>query len=149
MNERAHEQLLHDQLLYEQLLKEVTYHFSRSSGKGGQNVNKVETKVTLVFNVDTSHVLDSSAKELIKSVLKNKIDKAGEIQVTAHEERHQHANRVIAEKKFIKLIKEALTPKKKRVRTRPSMASRVERLGTKKKHGEKKHARKKIVAIDG
>ena len=62
---------------YEHLLKEATVHFSRSSGKGGQNVNKVETKVELIFNIQHSKILDDATKAILTEVLKNKIDHEG------------------------------------------------------------------------
>lgn len=126
---------------YEQLLKEATIHFSRSSGKGGQNVNKVETRVELVFNIPHSHALNDETKNLLSTVLKSKIDSEGNIHITASSERLQHSNRVKAEEKFIKLIKNALIPKKKRIKTTPSASAKRARLETKKRQSSKKKER--------
>lgn len=126
---------------YEELLKEATVHFSRSSGKGGQNVNKVETRVELIFNIPASHVLDDETKSLLSTVLKNKLDSEGNIRVTASSERLQHSNRIKAEEKLIKLIKNALIPKKKRIKTAPSASAKRARLETKKRQSVKKKER--------
>ena len=133
---------------YEQLLKEATFHFSRSGGKGGQNVNKVETKVTLTFNIQNSHALNEYEKCRVSCILKNKIDHEGNLHITASSERYQHANRRIVEEKFVQLIKDALKPKKRRLRTAPSATSKLVRLVTKQKHSMKKQTRKKKFFAD-
>ncbi len=133
---------------YEHLLKEATVHFSRSSGKGGQNVNKVETRVELVFNINESKVLDDATKAILMDVLKNKIDHEGHIRITASSERLQHANRRKAEEKFVRLIADALKPKKKRFKTAPTFSSKIARLYSKHKHKAKKHERKKSFSFD-
>ncbi len=127
---------------YEQLLKEATIHFSRSSGKGGQNVNKVETRVELIFNIPASNILEESVKATLMTVLKSKIDHEGNLRITASSERLQHSNRKIAEEKFIHLIRTALKPKKKRIKTVPSVASKIARLESKRKVSIKKKERK-------
>lgn len=129
---------------YEHLLKEATVHFSRSSGKGGQNVNKVETRVELIFNIPASQVLDEATKATLLSVLKNKIDHEGNLRVVSSSERLQHSNRKKAEEKLIKLIGTALKPKKKRVKTVPSQAAKMERLHEKRRTSVKKQERKKF-----
>ena len=133
---------------YEHLLKEASVHFSRSSGKGGQNVNKVETKVELVFNIQHSKILDDATKAILTEVLKNKIDHEGNIRITASSERLQHSNRKKAEEKFIQLISTALKPKKERFKTAPSRASKVARLYSKHRLKVKKHERKKSFSFD-
>src|SRR3970282_2425420 len=99
------------------ILKEVTYNFSRSGGKGGQNVNKVETKVELVFNIDDSMTLDNSVKELFKKKLHNKIDKEGNIRVVSQTERTQLGNKKKVNEKFVKMVNNALKKEKVRIRT--------------------------------
>lgn len=137
-----------DNLDYEQLLKEATLHFSRSSGKGGQNVNKVETRVELVFNIPASHLLDDAIKSTLLTALKSKIDHEGNIRITASSERLQHSNRRKAEEKFVKLISTALKPKKKRIKTAPSLSAKMERLHTKHKTSVKKHERQKKFSLE-
>ena len=135
MNQLDHEQIEH-------LLKETTVHFSRSGGKGGQNVNKVETRVELVFNIAHSQVLDETAKSTLLEVLKNKLDHEGNLHITASTERLQHANRRLAEQKLVRLIKNALTPAVPRLKTKPSKASKIARLYSKRKQSMKKKERR-------
>ena len=120
------------------ILKEVTYNFSRSGGKGGQNVNKVETKVELVFNIDDSMTLDNSVKELFKKKLHNKIDKEGNIRVVSQTERTQLGNKKKVNEKFVKMVNNALRKEKVRIRTVKSMTTKEGILREKKKQSQKK-----------
>jgi ribosome-associated protein len=130
------------------ILKEVTYNFSRSGGKGGQNVNKVETKVELIFNVDESMTLDNSIKELFKKKLHNKIDKEGNIRVKSQTERTQLGNKKKVNEKFVKMINNALRRDKVRIRTVKSMSTKEEILRKKKMQSEKKKQRAKKFFLD-
>jgi len=128
----------------EDLLKEVTFNFSRSGGKGGQNVNKVETKVELVFNVKNSNVFNVEQKELLLLKLKNRIDGEGNLRIISQSERTQLGNRKKAVEKFKKLIEKSLLKRKKRVKTRIPKAVKEKILESKKKQSEKKQQRRKI-----
>ncbi len=129
---------------YQGLFEESTLHFSRSGGKGGQNVNKVETKVELVFNIHSSLLLTPEDKERLLLALKSKLDSQGTLRITASSERTQLANRKKAEEKFIKLIQVSLKPKKKRKPTKPSMAAKKARLESKQKQSQKKESRRTV-----
>jgi ribosome-associated protein len=114
---------------------------SRSSGPGGQNVNKVNTKVEIHFNVLLSIGLTASEKELICKNLKNRINSAGELVVKSQSERTQLSNRKKALEKLLFLISAGLIIKPERKPTSPSKKSRAERLDEKKKRGQTKRLR--------
>lgn len=126
----------------EQLLTEVQFSASRSGGPGGQNVNKVNTKIELRFPVQDSAVLDDVQKQLIFSKLKNRINNDGELIITSSAARTQWKNKEKATQKFFELIEKALTRHRKRKKTQPTVASRLKRLENKKKQGQKKIFRK-------
>ena len=128
----------------ENLLNEASFKAVRSGGKGGQNVNKVSTKVELTFDVSASNFLSEEQKEIILKKLSSKISDEGILRLTADSERSQFSNKEIVSEKFIALIQKALTPKKKRIKSKPSKASKEERLKLKKEKSEKKESRKKI-----
>ena len=126
------------------LLDEVTYNFSRSGGKGGQNVNKVETKVELVFSIWDSTVLDDKTKEKLISKLSGKLDKDGNLHVISQTERTQLGNRKKVAVKFETVLNNALKPEKKRKPTKKSKAVKQKILEEKRKHSEKKKERKRV-----
>lgn len=126
----------------EDFLPELVFCASRSSGPGGQNVNKVNTKVELRFDVMKSAVLSEEEKCLILIKLKGKINSEGILIITSQEDRSQLKNKETAISKFYTLVTRALTPPKPRRRTKPTAASRLRRLTEKKKTGEKKSLRK-------
>lgn len=126
----------------EKLLDEVQVSASRSGGPGGQNVNKVSTKIELRFPVDLSAELTGHEKQLISAKLKNRMNNEGELLVTSATERSQWKNREKAEKKFFELIEKALTPQKRRKKTQPTAASKLKRVENKKKQAQKKSLRK-------
>lgn len=123
------------------IFKEVKYGFSRSGGKGGQNVNKVETKVELVFSIDDSLVLDENMKKLLRKKLHNRIDKEGSIRLFAQTERTQLGNKKKANEKFVKLINNALKKEPVRIKTVKSHSSKEAVLEEKRKHSLKKKER--------
>jgi len=127
----------------ENLLNEVSFKAVRSGGKGGQNVNKVSTKVELSFDLNNSNFLSGEQKEVILKKLSSKISAEGILRLTADSERSQFSNKEIVSEKFLALIQKALTPKKKRVASKPSKASKEERLKLKKEKSQKKELRRK------
>lgn len=127
------------------LLKESKFNFSRSGGKGGQNVNKVETKAELVFNVVNSYTLTGEAKMLMLKKLKNKIDNEGNFRMYSQTERTQLGNRKKVIEKFTNAIKTALKREPVRIKTKETPSSKIERLEVKKKHSIKKKMRSEKV----
>ena len=123
---------------------EFQFQASRSGGAGGQNVNKVSTKVELRFNVLTSNLLDENQKALIQEKLKNQINSEGELIIVSQEERTQLRNKHTVIKKFRELLKKVLFIPKKRLKVKPTIAMIAKRLDSKKKLSEKKANRGKI-----
>ncbi len=132
-----------EELNMRDLDKEVLFSYSRSSGPGGQNVNKVNTRVELRFNVLTSECLSYDEKELLLKKILNKINKEGELILVSQSERSQLRNREKVMEKFFLLLARALTPPKKRRPTSPTRASREKRLESKRMTSEKKQIRRK------
>jgi len=125
------------------LITELTFETSRSGGKGGQHANKTESRVTLVFNLRDSQVLNYAQKERLQNVLKNRIS-SGVLRLSCEAERSQHRNKAIVIKQFIDLLSNSLIVRKKRISTTISKSKKESRLAKKKQHQEKKNLRKKI-----
>jgi ribosome-associated protein len=117
---------------------------SRSGGPGGQNVNKVSSKVMLCFDIQKSALLSDTEKELIHNKLANKINTAGILQIVSQKERTQLGNKELCIEKFYAMIEKALTIPKRRRKTRPSKTAIEKRLDFKRKLSEQKQNRKKI-----
>ena len=121
---------------------------SRSSGPGGQNVNKVNTKVELRFNLLLTSSFTENEKELILDKLKNKINKESELIVVSQSERTQLMNKVKATEKFYDLVSKVLTMPKKRTSTRPTFSSKIKRLDGKRLRGTIKKMRKDSGSVE-
>ncbi len=122
---------------------EIKWRFSRSSGPGGQNVNKIESRVEIIFDLEDSKVLNDYQKQILKRNLKNKLVN-NSLRLKVQEHRSQLLNRQLALMKFSSIIKNALNKTLKlRKSTQPTKASKNERVEVKKKRGELKKSRQK------
>jgi ribosome-associated protein len=125
------------------LQKEVTYKTSRSGGKGGQNVNKVSTKVELLFDIAQSNLFTEEEKALLLNKLQDRLNRDGYLQVMSEEERSQYLNKERALEKLQQILTRALHRPKARKATKPSRAMIEARLAKKKMQSAKKESRKK------
>ena len=121
---------------------EITERFSKSSGPGGQHINKVDTKVELRFSAMKSPNLSQSVKDRLKVIAGNKWNQKGEIVITAEKYRSQFSNRELAKSKLVSLILKALEKPVYRLKTRPSKLIKVRR-------SDEKQRRSKIKAMRG
>ena len=122
---------------------EIKWRFSRSSGPGGQNVNKIESRVEIIFNLEDSKVLNDYQKEILKINLKNKLVN-NNLRLAVKEHRNQLLNMQLALMKLSSIIKDGLNkPFKLRKSTQPTKASQKKRVEFKKKRGELKKSRQK------
>ncbi|HMM17236.1 MAG TPA: alternative ribosome rescue aminoacyl-tRNA hydrolase ArfB [Petrimonas sp.] len=125
----------------DKLMNECTFMTVRSSGSGGQHVNKVETKVTLSLNIGQSQILSTEQKQRIQQKLRNRISQEGILQISSDTERSQAMNKKAVIVKLENLLKKACREEKKRVPTKRTLSSIQKRLDNKKQLSEKKRRR--------
>lgn len=124
---------------------EINLEFVRSSGPGGQNVNKVATAVKLYFHISQSLSLPEAVKNRLHSLAGKRVNNEGFLIIDARRFRTQEANRRDARERLVKLIRQAAAVPKARRPTRPGAGAKARRLEEKKKHGVIKQARKKAL----
>src|SRR4051812_43923797 len=124
---------------------ELVYRASRSSGAGGQHVNKSSTKIELLWDFQRSSVLDDLQKHRVRRKLEARLDAGGLLRVVAGNRRSQLQNRGAAEERLANLVRDAMHEPRKRRATAPTKASKQRRLESKKQHGRKKENRRRDV----
>jgi ribosome-associated protein len=122
---------------------EITFTASRSGGPGGQNVNKVSSRVTLSFDVSASTALSEEQKQKVARKLATRMNKAGVLRIVSQRTRSQEMNRADALERFVDLLSRALTPQRRRVKTRMPAAAKERRMEEKKKRTHVKQTRSK------
>lgn len=127
----------------DELLKEVAFKTSRSGGKGGQNVNKVSSKVEVIFNVADSQLFNADEKEMIQAKLAHRLDSEGNLHVVAQEDRSQLLNKQRVLIKLIELLSKSLIVQKERKATKVPKSVIYKRLDDKKLLAMRKAQRKK------
>ena len=126
----------------EDLLPWIEVRFSRSPGPGGQNVNKVSTRVTLLFNFVECPLLTDAQKRRVGERLATRISRDGRLRVVSRGQRTQRRNRSAAETRLLELLSEAMRRRKPRQATRPTAGARRRRLDEKRQRGELKRQRR-------
>jgi len=129
---------------FDRLKKELHFTVARSSGSGGQNVNKVNTKVELFFDVNNSKELSEKEKNLVLEKAANKISNEQILHLSHQTERSQLGNKEKVIEKFVRLIKSCVKIEKKRKATKPTKSSKIERVDTKKRRSTIKTLRQRV-----
>lgn len=121
---------------------DLEFEFLRSSGPGGQNVNKVETAVRLRFNFLKCEVLPLEVRVRIKRLAGSRLDSEGNLLLLARSKRTQEGNKQDAVERLVELIRQALIVPKKRRDTKPTRSSQIKRVESKRKHSQNKNMRR-------
>lgn len=124
------------------LKKEINFRTSRASGPGGQHVNKTESRVVLVWDLEHSVCLDDQQKKKIRNMLASRLTEEGTLWLASEKHRSQYRNKVAVTERFLELIRVMLIPEKKRYVTRPGRKSIEQRIRKKKIRGELKRNRR-------
>jgi len=132
--------------VWHSLLSECAYTYSRSGGPGGQNVNKVNSKVTLHWSPEQSHALSLAQKTKVQQALQGRIHQSGELLIHANTFREQGRNRELCQRKFKQLLSLSLKPTKTRRHTQPTKSAKEKRIQNKKMRGRKKNLRRRPVS---
>ncbi|MFN7702597.1 MAG: alternative ribosome rescue aminoacyl-tRNA hydrolase ArfB [Deltaproteobacteria bacterium] len=124
--------------------RELRWSASRSGGPGGQNVNKVSSKVDLRFDLEASEALTDAQKSRLRAAARNRLDEDGAIQIVVQDTRDQQKNLELARARLAELIRKSMVVPKARKKTRPSLGAKRRRLNDKKRVGDKKRDRRPI-----
>jgi ribosome-associated protein len=138
-----------EELLRRKFETEFTFTGTRSSGPGGQNVNKVNSRIELRFNIHSSEKLSAREKEILLLKLEGRINSAGELLIVSQTERSQLGNKKKTAEKFYSLLSKALTVRRKRILTSPTPGSKARRLESKQKRSSIKKLRGKSDGSNG
>jgi len=125
------------------LIKELSFKTARSSGAGGQHVNKVSSKVILSFDIENSEGLNMREKKLLKKALASRLTTEGILNLSSEESKSQHQNKDLVIKRFLSTLKKGLIVPKRRIATKPTKASKKRNLDDKKRRGQTKALRNK------
>ncbi|HEY8165828.1 MAG TPA: alternative ribosome rescue aminoacyl-tRNA hydrolase ArfB [Gemmatimonadaceae bacterium] len=125
---------------------ELTVRVSRSSGAGGQHVNKTSSRVEITWNINSSTAISDEQREILRTRLASRLTEDGTLRVVSSETRSQTRNRAIAEERLTDTVRKALTPRKKRKPTRRPKSADEARLATKRRHSEKKRERRRDLS---
>ena len=125
------------------LQKELSFKTARSSGAGGQHVNKVSSKVILSFDLENSEGLNTRDKRLLKKALSSRLTSESILNLSCEESKSQHQNKDLVIKRFLSILKKGVIVPKRRIATKPTKASKRRTLDEKKRRGQTKSLRGK------